>query len=544
MKLLKNFGPLAIVAAVIAGSMLAVGRLPGVPLDDSWNFVLPLKHFLETGVPVFDSFNSAAAVLHLLAAWPFAKVFGLSFELTVAVNLLVSVATVFVVYRLAREAGQGQAASAMLALAFWAAPPVFVTAYTFQSDPIFVLVMAAALVGFARFARTYDRRALMVGSLLAALSIWGKMHGVLIAPAMVAAIVVDRRLRQRATAGDAAWLVLPTAVSYLAFKLAQPTVHPVRITLERKFGEFHDRLISPMVWIEDGSWRTAAAIVSIGFYLLPFAAALFFTPGWRKRLTRMRAFGAGVIGLGLSLGIWSAIWFMDAPWAEYASVILEPPSMAPFGPWVGVLALGFGGLPLLAVVLVGGSSEDDPGHERAARRSQAIVAAFVLAGQTALMIPILLYMDRYFLVLLPPAILLVAALAPRGKPRWWIFIPILIAILAFDVVRVRQYRNGAEAQWEAADELVASGVPPLQIDGGYAWFGWHNFENCPVTGGEGQPTSAWVRELCPSASPDYQVTFYPPGAGQRWKLERPIPYESEGLPGAREGYVQRREPVE
>jgi 4-amino-4-deoxy-L-arabinose transferase-like glycosyltransferase len=539
----SDLAPSGLITAVFIAALLFVGRLPSVPLDDSWNFVLPLKHFMATGVPVFDSFNSAAAVLHLVFSAPFVFIFGLDFQNTVAFNLLVTWLTLIAIYALGRQAGASKTTSTFAALVYFAAPPVFVTAFTFQSDPIFILFEVLALIGFVRYVIRQDVRSLIFASGIAALSIWGKMHGALIAPAVLAALSLSNNPRRKTPLGHYFIIGLPTFISLAAFKLAKPLIHPVSATLDRKFAESLERLFSPEVWLKDGSFRIDIACVTVCFYLLPWIiSSIKFRPDGEESRPKPK------ILLPLGLVVATLTWFFviaarlqSKPWAMISSVLTEPPTMEPMSLF-GYLYLG----TLIALPLwIFWSLNLRPKIFQDQNTSVFRLGLFIFLFQLLALVPIKLFMDRYFLTLLPPAILMTLILPRLSRPRTWLFSILIIAFFALNIARVRQYRNGCEAQWQAADALVSEGFDSLEIDGGYAWVGWNNYEKCRdmPKSAEAPSLSPWVLELCPRMRPKWKVTFYPPGMDDDFVISRQLLYDAGRLLGKRPVYALKKSGV-
>lgn len=553
--------PPAVLTLVFLVSVAAVGRLPSVPIDDSWSYYMVLQHFLRTGRPVYDSFTSAASIIHLLIAGAAAAVFGLSVRVAVGVNLVVTWLSLLAVYALGRQAGAGRAVSTLAALAFLAAPPVFVAAFTFWCDPVFTLLLTLSMIGFVRYARRGDPAGLIAGSLLAALSVWGKIHGLLIVPAVAAFLVRDKRFRGKVPAQDWVWLLAPTAVSYLLFRLAKPIIHPVTGTLDRKWGEFFGRLASPEVWVAEGTRRVGLALIVVGFFLLPLAAAVVLgqrkpedKPAGRRALRWLPPFLAFAVVAPVVIYLWRT----GAPWAIVSSVLNKQPAMEPM-PIHGKLYLGaLIALPLWIFLL---TREAAAGFFKEKDASLFLLGAAVFAFQLLLLVPIKWYMDRYFVALLPPAILMTVSLARTTRVRVLVFVPVVLAFFAVDVARVRQYRDGLDTQWRAADALVVRGIDSLLIDGGYPWLGLTNFEKCqgfpggdfrrvdlmtgPDSGASAQNTTQppveyrthYVFELCPYMKPRWFVTFFPPGQGDGRVIDRTYSYDAGPGLGERKVFV-------
>ncbi|MCZ7585886.1 MAG: hypothetical protein M5R36_22590 [Deltaproteobacteria bacterium] len=269
----KGGAAIAAITGVVAASYAAVGRLPSVPFDDSWVYLLPLRQFLETGVPRFHSFASAAAVLHIVLAAPAALIFGVSAKLGAAHNMVVTCLAALALYGLLRETGAARPLAVFGSLAFFATPPVFLGAYTFHSDPIFVLLMVVATWLFVAHLRRGHLSALAAASFVAAATVWVRMHGVFIAAAFAAFVLLRPYWRKRFELVAWLWMMAPTAVSFALFRWAKFIVHPYPITLDRKMGEFVERLWSPGLWATEGVFRLAVSATVVALFLLPLVAS-------------------------------------------------------------------------------------------------------------------------------------------------------------------------------------------------------------------------------------------------------------------------------
>ncbi len=528
---------IGVISAVFACAVCLVGRLPAVPLDDSWNFALPLRHFLKTGVPAFDSFNSAAAVLHLLFSAPFVLIFGFGFPQTVAFNLLITWLCMLAVYFLGKYSGASGRTSVFASLVYFAAPPTFVTAFTFQSDPVFILFELLSLIGFVLYFKTRKSKALIFASAIAALSIWGKMHGVLIAPAIIAAMLFQKDFRQKTPTQHWVILGLPTLASLILFKLSKPLIHPVSATLDRKFGEFTQRLFSPETWLREGTFRVDMACMILTFYLLPLILASYdYLPSRDKgRKTPWFMYFLPIAAAILTWIICLRAIFHFKPWPMISSVLTEPPAMPQIGLFYYLYIGTLVALPLWILWSLKLKADKLPGHQK----TVFISAVLVFVSQLALLVPIKLFMDRYFLALMPPVILMSLMLPAVARRRIIVFACLIAAFLATDIARVKQYRNGCEAQWRAADALVGEGIASTQIDGGYAWVGWNNFEKCQALPKPDKDANVapWVRELCPHMRPSWKVTFHPPAPEDEFKIKKQLRYDLGWLRGHGMVYV-------
>jgi hypothetical protein len=89
------------------------------------------------------------------------------------------------------------------------------------------------------------------------------------------------------------------------------------------------------------------------------------------------------------------------------------------------------------------------------------------------------FYDRYLLPWLPLALFIL--LRGHSLPRAALLAGwAACAVLGwFSVVGTQDYLAWNEARWAAGRALVAQGVAPEDVDGGYEWIGWHEFRNAP-----------------------------------------------------------------
>jgi hypothetical protein len=428
-----------------------------------------------------------------------------------------------------------------------ASPPFFVTAFTFQSDFLYLLPAWAGLAFVLRFLSRRRELDLLLGAVCFALSIWNKVHGLFLAAAVVFYLLLVRKKKAILWRQIAYSFFLP-AFSYLVFTWTLPLIHPVRTTMERKTGEFAARLLDPTVWLSDGSSRAAVVLLCLGVYALP-VLVFAFTRTDRTIFSRKAKLLAATLAAVLA-GVSSAYWLAGRGqlFPFTSSVLREWPPMTTRSillPWTVLSVAGsFVLLYLLGREFVLARRRGD---------SRPLLVGLAILSQALPLAPILLFMDRYFLVFIPLVLMLVLHSSPTEShpvtPRWIVpakvgaAVVLLLAVLTIDGLRVVQYRNGVAAQWRAADELVAAGNAPLTVDGGYSWFGWKNYPECLV----GKPDSfrpnelhsSYVVELCPWAPIRYDVFFHempPPRV-----LLRTTTF-ADPLEGPRPIYVYQRPP--
>ena len=117
-------------------------------------------------------------------------------------------------------------------------------------------------------------------------------------------------------------------------------------------------------------------------------------------------------------------------------------------------------------------------------------------------------LDRYLLVLLPASLYLVLRLGDIKPAGWWIGLGVCAAMLTYSLVEMGDHLAWNTARWAAGERLVAQGVPPEAIDGGFEWVGWYEFETAlprAIASGLKDDIYAW-KTLTPKP---YKLSFEP-----------------------------------
>lgn len=505
---MTDFRAIAIIALGWLAAVLILGAGPEVALDDSWNYAQMTRHLLTTGQLRFSHYDSALVVLHVLWGAAVTGVLGFSLAHTVLANLLLALASLGAVYYLARRLDLSPLAALWVTGATAAAPPFFVLAFTYMADFAFALPAWLAVAFMVRYLATRKTRDAALAGLLVALSLWSRAHGVLVAAAFVVVLLWQHRWLRPTWRAAALVAGLPAA-SWLALKLATPALQPARTTLERKSGEVLARLANPAQLAGEGLERLAVALLVLGAVaapLLAWALARRLKPASRKANVAAGAIAALTTG---AAALWVVAWRGELfPFAS--SVLREWPPLtsgAVLIPWTILAVAGALGLAfLLARSLLRLRGEADAGGR---------LAWVLVALQVAALVPLVYFMDRYFLFFLPLTLILaMREIDFEAPPRRWPRLAgalLLAVVFAVAGLRVLQVRTGVATQWRAADSLVAQGVDPLTIDGGYSWTGWRNFRVCLALPWENKMTaldSHYVAEICPMMRVRYDVVFH------------------------------------
>lgn len=521
----KDVYAVVILAAGWLAIIFAVGIGGDVAVDDSWDYAAYVKHFLESGEILISPYTSAVPLLHILWGSLICKVIGFSFAACRVANLAAALIALLLVYWFCRKLGLSTRGAFWATAATVASPPFLVISFTFVYEIWFLIPAWAAVGFFLRYLQNERDLDLFLSSLLCGLTLWNKVHGVFLIFALLVFLVARTAKNGLQWWKTCLWMVMPL-ISFYFFSLTKSILHPVHTTLDRKWDEVFARLTDPSKLFADGLERTFVVILCLGAYALP----LLIAGGWRARrsgLPKPVRTGLGTFSV-LLVGIAAAYWIiMRGQLFPFTSSVLRewPPLTHKWilGAWT---LLGCLGAVWVMHHFLAGIVE-----AWREKRQGILLLALCTVLFIGVMVPLVLFMDRYYIVFTPFAFAIVwwrmtriepvdaGKPAPpenaesKGKPVLTILaVLLLLTIIGLDGLRVRQYRNGVEAQWRAADRLVAEGVDPIMIDGGYSWFGWNNYPRCwkdpQKTYQVSKFHSHYVIETCPWAPIKYDVVFH------------------------------------
>jgi hypothetical protein len=103
--------------------------------------------------------------------------------------------------------------------------------------------------------------------------------------------------------------------------------------------------------------------------------------------------------------------------------------------------------------------------------------------------------DEYLIVFIPTGLYLALRLRPITRYGGVVGISVCALMLVYGLREMADYMAWNSARWSAGRALVAQGVPPEAIDGGFEWIGWYEFESAlPVAIANGRRSDlfAWT----------------------------------------------------
>lgn len=472
-------------------AILFVNPLGDFPLNDDWAYAHNTYALAQEGRWYFSDWPAMTLVAHTLWGAFFCKIFGTSFTVLRFSTLLLSMAGVWGFYRLLRWAEVGPRGAFLGALLLMFNPLWFVSAFSYMTEVPFLAVLIWAALFSLKTLET--RRA---GFLLTAvgLSLWACMIrqlGLLLPMVFALLFLYHHRLTLR----NGLFAVLPLAVCFASVSRFEGWLRETGQLPEAytSFGNMVNSLSFNMEMLKTTAERSGILLLTLGFFLLPLAAAAFR----RDVLKRPERFGFQQVG-GTLLLLFAAVALI-AGWQIFpvgnvfynfglgAIVLKDVPMDDPAlfhlsGIWLALLrcaaALGALGLCFLTWKNV------RLGTERA-RLAKGLALGFVGAYWAFSCLNWLLF-DRYVLPLLPFVVLMASPPPPRLF-REGAGVGLLLALFA--LLGTHDYLAWNRARYAGLERLATQDVQPEQIDGGFEFNGFYRAG--PMGKRSGQQKSWW-----------------------------------------------------
>jgi hypothetical protein len=456
-------------AAAIAGwyalVWLLVRPLCNAPVADSWLYAASARYFAHTGVMRFAGYTDAMPVAQIVLGAMWSKLFGASYSSLDLSLAIVGAGTAMMFFMLALRCGARRGEAAFATALIVCNPCFLFLSFSFMTDVPFIAMMVAALLAFSQFesprgiAWLWAAAALTVGAFLV------RPFGGAVAAGCAAAILLfdfspaqpHRSDWRRLSVELAPFAAAATACAVIWYWLTISRPPPWDLLKrEHAFTEFLD--VAPGIYMLGGVLGPA---LNLGVLLSPLAILQWRRERWRE-------------GVTLSAATFVVTWILAR-----AHPTINQPEFSCFGGWRNALVLR--GLPhrfywsgwqrwaavawgsVGAVGIFFAAREVIPHLSRAAAAVAITAIVYWLAMQ-----PLWFFADRYYLVLLPAAALVLAMAPLPAMPKAKITASAIVLIMgAVAVTGVYDYQRGMAAVVGARDWLLERGVARRAIDAGY-----------------------------------------------------------------------------
>lgn len=468
--------------------IVAINPLRNFPVEDDWDYSKQVLNLLQTGA--FHRLEVTQATVFFPALWGalFSQLFGYSFATLRVSTLVLALGTLLFFYLLLGELGFDAVRRVLGTLTLMLAPMFVFLAFSFMTDIFLLFGILGALFFYVRAWRTKNMFLAVIASVFAALGFLARQVGIFV-PISFALLVVIYEHKHRARA--VGWILAGATIPFIVLGIylvwsrfggGANWADSAR-TLTGTVG-FWLHPDTPGVFVR----RYAEATSTIGIYLLPLWLALLGALVWVRQgwgeTNRLQKILFAVLALLSIVALVRA--GSRGEWFPYMTDILTRAGMRPYLAFFAegwgatrpailpsLLATGLTFLAGLCGIVLSALFVGRLGNKPTPGYAFIYLTTLVLALAS---LTFFTYFERYLLPLMVGILILVLDATRRAR----ISIPlgaagVLVAAIV-SVALMRDYFSWNELRWRAGNELLESGVPAEQIDGGYEWNGWQLYD--------------------------------------------------------------------
>jgi Dolichyl-phosphate-mannose-protein mannosyltransferase len=486
------------------------------PLNDDWAYAWSVRRFLESGQVRLSDWSSATVVLQIYWGAAASKIAGaFSFTALRWSTLVMSFVGCIGLYGLLRQLGIVRSSALFGAIALACNPLYLYLSFTFMSDVYFLAPMILSLALYTRGLQSKSPGALVAGSFFAAVAYLARQLGLALPIAALSVLVTQRRaltLRR-----DVLSVALVPLVVVVAHVLWLRGVHGLPWAFEVHAVDNSLKALLTAGKPFDLAWRGCVALMYLGVLTMPVMAAVFLSyPRDDDRFASLfRLFRLWLLPLGILVLAMTAMIGRPMPYLgnalnrEGIGTVTLLGAKEPVTPsWVFWL--------ITAVAPIFGAAQGAlwTGWIINARRRSDLGANVLLVASllmAALMAVIVVLWDEYLIVLVPAALFLALGICQLTRTGLVAGLVLCSLMLLYGLREMADHMAWNRARWMAGKRLVAEGVPPERIDGGFEWVGWYEFDSglaAARAGGHHPDLFEWMK-----VTPDCYVLAFSPLAG-------------------------------
>jgi len=418
-------------------------------LNDDPDYARAVKEFAFEGKYYPENYSSIMLTQIAYGAL-FVKAFGFSHAILRVSVMLLSIVGVLLFFVLARLFGFSQKHAMLVSLVLLVNPFFVVLGHSFMSDVPFTVLILAALVPLAAWAKKNDARHLAIGCSALVLAFFLKQWALLFF-AGIAAFVFFCRTSKKEKA-----IIAATALVF-AVALAWSLPHYALDDKGTYFKPVSGKYALPLLF---------GVPFYVAFFLFPFSLAMLANKsvfreilGKKKKLFFSTIFAC----IGITVGLVVFKRFLP-----FFSNVLNPFGLGPkmlvgeaagiIPEWFWMAATVFSAISLVFIL--------QSISFRLEKKKEALLVALMAGIYVLQMMANWYFIDRYLLPIVP--ILLLLVLEPLKEKKFFSIglFATIVFFGAFGFVFTAEYLSWNQTSWKLINELRTQGVPEDKIDGG------------------------------------------------------------------------------
>jgi 4-amino-4-deoxy-L-arabinose transferase-like glycosyltransferase len=451
----------------------------------------------------------------------FTKLLGYSIEVLRLSTLTVSLLGLIFIYLLLRELAYDWQKSFLVVLLILFNPFSFPLNFTFFTDHFFISLLFAATYFYYKALKDNRDYYLVVASLIASASILVKQNGILIPLAVFLYLVLRNRSLKTITKKGLFSILIPV-ITLIIFTYWFNSFHGPTAEYIKQVDKIFENLKKPHLFFIKLIWRPILILEFLGFCFLPLSFSLLpkikelFKKEYHIHLLLFCLAGTIFYLLFEHMGLYPTVdlWrngYRFAYISEYG-----------YRDFLNILFFFYRILDFLSVVsivyliylLIKSWKEL---QKKFSLTSPSFVIVAIGIFQFLFLLITLYKFSRYYLALIPFAIVIILEVTGQAKIRKAVFIPLLIAYVLFSLAVTQDVMSWNQVKWQTAQCLLDKGISPRKISAGFAWDAWHSsqyaLDNPYEIVTQRGDVPWWIEELVPAIDPEYIIANSPIPSG-------------------------------
>jgi 4-amino-4-deoxy-L-arabinose transferase-like glycosyltransferase len=488
-----DIAALALIAAPFAIGWALVAPRADVPIMDDYAYAWSVEHLLKSGQLLISDRSSIYPIFPILWGALFARIGGFSFVALRLSTVVLAVVGCWAIYLLLRELAFTRRVALIGALTVALYPVYFAVSFSFMTDTTLVALSAIALYYYVSGIRRDRPSRLWLGALFATLAFLTRQVAAVLPIAALAA--ADRQMLSR-SAIRRFWVPVLTGGAIIGVLwLALPVVFGHLPVIDERVRNLRWWFLVPthayLDWNVKMLWIVTFPLAPLLLARVPRRREVLLVGG----LAILLWYGARfLLGVPVTPLINGQIWSLQ----EILVTRGHLPGDVPPSAWSNRVTpvLTVIGAVVLASFLVG-----LPSLRRIDRRAVRVVVAAGLLHFVFINL-IWAYYDRYYMVMMPTCLLASAAPLAGGRLRTWVAVVVLAVWGGISITGTRDMLMTSQVCADLTRELEEQGVPPFDIDAGYALNGWRLYNHPELL-----PADWDLNSDVPSVNSDRQTPY-------------------------------------
>lgn len=452
------------------------------PLNDDWGYAQVVKRLLDTGQ--YEPGTWPVMTLFTQVYWgaAFAAIFGFSFTILRLSTLALAILGSYWIFRENLRLSSDRYWSWIAMCCLLLNPLYFQLSFTFMTDVPFTVGIIGAILLFRRAFEEDNGWYWAAACAATVTATLIRQPALLLAPAFGLAVVL-----RRPSWKSAGWALAAIVLSYGALLWY---VYFIGLQGEtpgapESLGPLIRRLRFPLI-LELLVKRGGAILFYVSVFVLPLLLLRISSSKLKPRSRKQW------IGIGVAACI--TITFAYFSWSELpVGNIIEffgsgptpmvgrdnryfDPANIPYVLWPLLRVGGYMAVFLCLYFLISRLPHVPHWREWPPRTFWKLGLFFFILAYSLYLLLDRIHFDRYYLAILPPAILFLTSTQAIANTRWKISVVCLFLLLTglFSVGATRDNLNWNRTRWSVLRLMVEKeGIPPEKIDGGLEFNGWY-----------------------------------------------------------------------